>query len=162
MVLTNLLRTRFERKNKIAALFAIIALEVVLGVHLWERSKPGAILGFLIKDGSQFTVAWKDPVTGYTSRSLGTIDEALKFAREELKLSEGTNPILEHELEHVWLQDRFGNYLVMWKTSYVPYLHQITFNRRSDALHFARAFRHGSYSPSPFGHSILLMPTRAE
>ena len=161
MILTNLLRTRIEhRRHRLLALVCVVALELVLGAYVWQRSKPPAVLGFLIKNGSQFIVCWKDKMDGYERHEASSIDDALRFAREELKLSAAVNPFAEFELEHVWLQDRFGTTLVMWKTAGIDFLNQITFNRRSDAVFFASAFRQGSYSPSPFGHSVLLMPSK--
>lgn len=143
-------------------LAVVVALEVLFTIFLWQRSKPGAVLGFLIKNGDHFTIAWRDTLHGYESQDVPTIEAALKFAREELKLSAAVNPLSEYELEHVWMQDRFGTYLVMWKSSGIQFLNQITFNRRADAMFFAAAFRQGSYSPSPFGHSVLLMPRGKE
>jgi len=161
MILTNLLRTKIEnRRHRLIAFLCIVGLEVVFGAFLWQRSKPGAVLGFLVKNGNQFTVCWKDTMDGYDRHDVASIDDALRFAREELKLSAAVNPFAEFELEHVWLQDRFGTTLVMWKTAGIQFLNQITFNKRSDALFFASAFRQGSYSPSPFGHSVLLMPQK--
>jgi len=161
MIFMNLLRTRIEHKwHRIAVLACILALEVVFATFLWQRSKPGAVLGFLVKNGNHFTISWRDQDDGYESHDVSSIDAAMQFARKELKLSAGINPISEYELEHIWMQDRFGTYLVMWKTAGIDFLNQITFNRKEDALFFAAAFRGGSYSPSPFGHSVLLTPTK--
>lgn len=163
MILMNLLRTRIEnKKHRLFALLGILVIEAVFAGYLWSRSKPGAVLGFLVKNGNHFTVAWRDSVAGYDSHDASPIDDALRFAKEELKLTAGINPFSEFELEHVWLEDRFGTTLVMWKTLGINFLNQITFNRKADALYFAAAFRQGSYSPSPFGHSILLTPVKAQ
>ena len=159
----NLLRTRIEKKShRFLVLCLLVALEFIFGAYLWRKSKPEAILGFLTKNGDHFTIAWRDTLKGYESHDALSIEDAMRFAREELHLSAAVNPISEFELEHVWTQDRFGTYLVMWKTHSINFLNQITFNRRSDAMFFAAAFRQGSYSPSPFGHSVLLLPKSAE
>lgn len=155
------LNFRFERNLKVLAVLVVVAIEVALGCYFWEQAKPGAVLGFLVKNGQKYTLVWKDEVTGYESRDYTSIQDATRYAREELRLKTGANPIAEHELEHLWMQDRFGTYLVFWKTVGVNYLNQISFHRRDDAVYFANSFRQGSYSPSPYGHSVLFMPDRA-
>src|SRR5689334_18080993 len=135
MLHTNLLRTRFDQRRKVIVLLGVIAMEIVLGAFLWQRSKPGAVVGFLIKNGQRYTVAWKDAMSGYDSHTCASIDEALKFANEELRLSAAANPIREHELEHVWTADRFGTQVVLWRTVGSA-LNQITFNSQHDAAFF--------------------------
>ena len=136
----------------------LIALEFCFGVYLWKNTKPKVILGFLVKNGQEYVVAWKDDVNGYTTHSYRSLSDARRFAREELKLSEGINPVLDGSLERAWVQDRSGGFVVLWKTMTFRGLHQLTFNSWEDANYFMGALRQGFYTPSPYGHSILFLP----
>lgn len=151
---------RFEKGSKVAVLLIVLAIEVAFAAYLWRESKPGAVLGFLVKSGRLYHLVWKNENSGYETQEYASIEEALRFAREELLLKIGTNPVPQYELEHLWMQDRFGSYIVLWKTVGLDFLNQITFHKREDALFFANSFRRGGYSPSPYGHSVLLMPVR--
>lgn len=151
------------KSRHLRLLFALLALELCLLGNLWLNKQPAqAILGFLIKNGAQYTVAWKQDNNEYHTRTYDTLRDALLFVREDLKLSNGRNPLPDHELEHVWLNNRFGNSVLLWKTLKFSYLNQLTFQNKDDARYFLDAFRQGSYAPSIFGHSILLVPKSSQ
>lgn len=127
--------------------------------HYWAKERTN--LGFLVKDGNDYVVAWKVPLENqiqYRQEKFSSLNKALHFAKDSLLLDTGRNPISELEIEHLWVQDRFGMYQLLWKTNLAPILHRLSFSNSEEAKYFAAAFRRGSYSPSPFGHSILLLP----
>ncbi len=143
------------------ALILLIAVEGIIAFVLFTL--PTNIpFGYLIKTGPNYLVAWRDPDIGLQSRNFSVLLDALQFADESLNLHVKTGSRPDIELEYLDLQDRFGGFVLLWKTFQVDFLNQITFQRKSDALYFAHAFRSGAYSPSPFGHSVLLVPTRLE
>jgi len=161
MLLSNLLKSKIEKKNRLGALVLVAAFELMLGIFVWNHTKPrSVILGFLVKNGNSYVLAWKDEETGYESHSYPSLKDALQVAQGDLKLAPGHNPIIEQEVEHVWLDDRSGAYVLLWKTNNFSFLNQLTFQSHDDALFFENAFRRGSYTPSPFGHSVLFVPTK--
>ncbi len=155
-----LVEPKVTKKRHFRILVGLLVLELTLLGNLWvNRHHPASVvLGFLIKSGSHYTVAWKLDTRDYETRSYETLPEALSFMHQDLKLSEGRNPLPEHELEHAWLNNRFGNYVVLWKTLKYSFVNQLTFQNSDDAKFFLDAFRHGAYAPSIFGHSILFVP----
>jgi hypothetical protein len=162
MILSNLIRSRIEKHHRLRAILLVVALELVFAVYVWQHAAVRSIvLGFLVKNGHQYVLAWKDADTGYDSRSFSTLKDALSYVHE-LHLTLGHNPLAEQEMERVWLQDRAGAYVLLWKTLHYSILNRLTFDRESDALFFEKAFQKGSYSPSPYGHSVLFLPMRAE
>lgn len=150
-----------RKRRHVRLLLALVGLELAVLGHLWIRNQPAkVIMGFLIKNGSQYTVAWKREKQDYETRDYASLKDALKFVRSELKLSEGRNPIPEHELEHVWVDSRFGGTVLLWKSLRYTFLNQLTFQNSEEAGFFLKAFRRGAYAPSIFGHSIVLTPER--
>lgn len=149
-----------EKKLRIRLLLILALFEVCLVARVWKvQAKPEkAALGFLIKNGNKFTVAWKPKDRDYQIRDYVRLQDALAYAHRELGLAEGINPFGEHELERVWKDTRFGNTVVLWKATRQAHLNQITFQDENEANFFMNAFQHGSYAPSLFGHSILLVP----
>jgi len=151
------------RRNLVPILCVVLILEITLGSALWFIFRPKPVLGFLIKYGNEYLIAWKavrDP--DFNTRTYSKLSDAVAFANSELNLRISPVPMGKHEVENVWMEDRFGTYQVFWKTVDLDLLHRLTFNRRADAVFFANAFRRGDYTPSPFGHSILLKPVAAE
>jgi len=156
------LRKRLSQRSspsRAVFLTLFIALEIVAGLHLWNKSHNEATLGYLVKHGGAYVVAWKEKGSPYQFESHNSLERALAFAREELKLGEGLVVQPDLAMEHIWVDDRFGSYVLLWKTDRTPLLNQITFQSQSDVQFFANAFKRGSYTPSPFGHSIFLIPT---
>ena len=140
---------------------AVVVVELLLAALVWNHAKPqNVVVGFLVKNGSRYVIAWKDEYAGYNSRSYGTLKDALHFLNDDLKLSRGRNPIANDELEFVQLQDRFGAFVLIWKTINISILNRLTFQSEADARYFVSAFKQGGYTPSPFGHSVLFMPTK--
>lgn len=136
-------------------LASLVVFEVLL-VGFLQFAEPTASHAFLIKDGSSYAVYWSAEGQ-YDFATYKDLRSALKFAHNSLGLSEGSS-FQGMDIERLWTQDRFGSFVVMWKTFRHPHLNQLTFSREADARFFETAFRTGSYTPSPFGHSILLLP----
>lgn len=161
MTLANFLKSKIEKRNRTRVLILVVLFELVFGGFIWSRSAPQSVVfGFLVKNGNRYVIGWKDEYTGLNSHTYGTLKEALHFLKDDLKLSRGRNPIVEQEVEFVWLQDRFGAYVLMWKTPNISFLNRLTFQSEADANYFEDAFKRGSYTPSPFGHSVLFLPTQ--
>lgn len=149
-------RTRPRRRTfwLLLALFA----ETSLVAAYFLSTPPGPHLGFLVKNGGSYLLAWRDASHDYQVQSYATLDQALVFAREELGLGAGRVPTLDHELEHIWMNTRAGQSIVFWKAWRTPFLSRLTFQNPAEASFFYQAFRNGGYSPSLFGHSVLLTP----
>lgn len=149
-----------NKKLRVRLLVVLSLFEVCLLARVWhgQGKAQKAAVGFLIKNGTNFTVAWKEKNSDYQSRDYIHLQDALAFARRDLDLAEGINPFGEYELEHVWKNNRYGNTVVVWKSFRQANVNQITFQDENEANFFLNAFQHGSYAPSMFGHSILLMP----
>ena len=153
------MRINNQKRNRLI-LLGLGLIEIGVAAYFWLGKQPTPItLGFLGKSGNQYTVAWKAELSNFESRAFGTLPEALRFVSENLKLSQGRNPLTEFELEHTWSTSRFGAHLVFFKTVTSDRLNQMTFESQDNARYFLNAFRHGAYSPSMFGHSILLVPS---
>lgn len=152
-----------NKKLRFRLLLVLALLEACLLTRAWHRDAgaPKPNLGFLLKNGGRYTVAWKVKKEDFQTRDYVRLSDALKFARE-LGLSEGINPFAEHEMEHAWKdQRRSGNTVVVWKTIRQPQVNQLTFDDETEATFFLKAFQRGSYTPSLFGHSILLVPAQS-
>ncbi len=149
-----------NKKIRIRLLLVLSLFEACLLARVWQfegkAQKPA--VGFLIKNGSNFTVAWKEQNRDYQTRDYARLQDALAFARRDLDLAEGINPFGEYELEHVWKNNRYGNSVVLWKAFKQSNVNQISFQDENEANFFLQAFQRGSYAPSLFGHSILLVP----
>ncbi len=153
-----------NKKLRFRLLVVLALLEGGLLTRAWlgQASEPKPALGFLLKNGARYTVAWKAKTQDYQTRDYVRLSDALAFAHRELGLSEGINPFAEHEMEHAWKnQRRSGNTVVVWKTIRQPNVNQLTFEDETEANFFLKAFQRGSYTPSLFGHSILLVPAQS-
>jgi len=153
---------RFPRERRRNWLLLLLALELCGAYNLTHFVRKEISLGFLVKNGSKFIVAWRDTEAGFQTRSYESVDEAMSFARKELKLIAARNPLVEHELEHVWLDNSSGGHMVVWKVLRFDFLNRLSFQNQGEAEFFLQAFRSGSYAPSIFGHSILLRPSGAD
>lgn len=147
--------------RKLLYLAVLIALEITLVVHLWGQQNR-VPFGFLVKNGDVYVLIWKNDAHEYQTSIYPNLNEAMTYAINELNLQVGHNPLMEDELERLWVQDRQGVTVMFWKTSKLEYLNQMTFHRRAEADYYMKAFRTGSYTPSPFGHSIFLRPASIE
>ncbi len=155
--LRKILYYRFEtQQSRCIALVAVCIIEAILVVQVWKHSEATVLAGFVVKHGGGYVLVWKN-VVGYRSEMVASLQDALSRARE-LGLGVAHSP--SNSLESLWVQDRFGTYVVLWKLEEKPILNQLTFYDQKDASFFARAFKTGGYSPSPFGHSIFLTPIR--
>lgn len=161
MTLANLLKGKIEKRNRTKVLVVAVLIELILGGLVWKHTKSqSVVLGLLVKNGNSYVIAWKDEYTGYDSHSYSTLKEALHFVQDDLRLSPGRNSLVDEEVEFVWLQERFGAYVLMWKTMNVSFLNRLTFQNEADANYFEDAFKRGSYTSSPFGHSVLFVPSQ--
>lgn len=145
-----------SRPWRLGILAGLVVLEGILAVYI--RSPERVPLGFLSRSGKEYRVVWREPGEGIVERNFSALSGAIQFAEDTLNLRVGRNPKLDWELEYLDLQDRYGAYVLLWKMFEINFLFQMTFQNHKDALYFAKAFREGSYSPSPVGHSILLLP----
>jgi hypothetical protein len=152
-----------EKRLRIRLLLILALFEACLVARVWHvEARPAkAAVGFLIKSGNKFSVAWKQKNQDFEIRDYVRLQDALAYAHQELGLSEGINPFGEYELERVWKDSRFGNTVVLWKAIRQNHLNQITFQDENEANYFMNAFQHGSYAPSMFGHSVLLVPQKS-
>ncbi|MBI4405240.1 MAG: hypothetical protein HY537_13845 [Deltaproteobacteria bacterium] len=146
------------RRKQVIILAILLALEFMLALYLLTRDHTATRLGYLVKIGNSYLVAWKKAQSEYGYHSFSNLNEALDYSKQVLGLSEGRPVTSDIELERAWIQDRFGQYVVFWKTSFVPLLLQWSFIKEDDANYFYNAIRRGAYTPSPFGHSIMLIP----
>lgn len=144
--------------GRIAFLLALLVIEILAVALMHRLQPPRPTVGFLLKLGSTYEVAWRTRPNEYYRLEFKDLDTALKFAEEELLLHR--SPIAVSDMERVWIQDRGGSFAVLWKTFATPYLNRWTFHREDDARFFADSFRQGGYYPSPFGHSLLLVPSK--
>lgn len=147
-----------RRRRRSEWLLVVLAVETVLVVTYFLSTPTGPHLGFLVKNGGSYILAWRQAPHEYQTQSYTTLEQALNFAREELGLTAGRVPTLDHELEHIWLSTRAGQSVLFWKPLRTSILSKLTFENPAEATFFYQAFRNGGYSPSLFGHSILLTP----
>src|SRR5437868_5346952 len=87
-------------RKRILMLLTVIAIEGVAGLFFWSRLGHHIILGFLVKQGNEYVVAWKDE-NGYESASYPSLNEAREFVHNHLGLSVASNPVPDHEVEHI-------------------------------------------------------------
>lgn len=149
-----------NRNLAIASLIVAALLESLLFVAIWKKSAPRAVLGFLSKSGPQYVLYWKDEENQTQLATYPDLTSAIHSVESDLGLAVAANPVANHEVENVWLNDRFGSYVLFWKRAYVGWINRITFQDKREALFFADAFKRGAYSPSPQGHAILLLPSQ--
>lgn len=135
----------------------LVVLQIVLFVRLVSEKDPSFPYGYLLKVGSRFVVAMKDPAEPYTYHmfSYVSLADALRFLSAELKMKEGRAGGYRLKLDYINLVDRFSSTIVLWKAAGYPILNRLSFLDPSEAAYFAEAFKRGSYSPSPFGHSLI-------
>lgn len=149
---------RTPTRTKIVAVLLILIIEAGLAWFVWTHSKPSARLGYIVKNGNSYILFWRDENLAPVVKNYAYLHEALNFAEEELNLRMGVNPQFDGSVEGVWERQDVGKHLIFWKTSELNVLHRLTFRRVTEAKLFARAFKSGAYSPSPYGHSIFLAP----
>jgi hypothetical protein len=150
---------RFNTRHAVTLLI-LISVEIACSAYMWDQTQSEVTIGFLSKNGNQFVLGWRESgsqiqVTAWPSASL-----ALRYAREKLHLTQGRSLRPDLALENVWTDKQFGNYVLLWKSESLPEIHQMSFQNYAEAETFADAFRSGSYTPSPVGHSILLVPMK--
>jgi len=149
-------------KDRWFLLLVILGFQAFVGAYLWQSTQlPQVTLGFLSERQGHFVLAWKEGNTEMQTLEYPTLEGALAFASDHLRLTFGHNFHPGSSPENVWIQDRFGNPVVFWKTEASEKLFQMTFQSKTDAVYFARAFRQGAYTPSLIGHAIYLVPTSA-
>lgn len=136
-------------------LVGLVIVELLLLSFLQFSSTPVSH-AFLIKRGAEYVVFWSQDGE-YEFAAYNELKKAVAFAKTDLGLVKGATTG-SAEIERLWTQDRSGSFVVFWKTFRFPHLNQLTFTRESEARFFAEAFRTGAYAPSPFGHSVLLLP----
>jgi hypothetical protein len=133
-------------------LVGVVAIRVVMP---WPV--PRISVAFLTKQPNYYLVTWRDANGEVRFAEHAGLDETLGFIKDDLHLKVGRNMNSESELEHLWMQDRYGTFVLLWKHSYESLVHQLTFHNEQEAKFFATAFRKGAYSRSVLGHSILLV-----
>ena len=136
--------------------------EIFLALWVYQQTEPIATRGYLIKNGLEYLLIWN--VSDGTERVVRGPELAplVRLAADKLKLVMSANPNPRDTLESVWLRQDIGRYKLFWKTLQLPYLNRLTFRGIDEAKAFEAAFRRGSYSPSPYGHSILLTSTLSD
>ncbi|MEZ4751697.1 MAG: hypothetical protein R3B54_14045 [Bdellovibrionota bacterium] len=149
-----------EQKKKWGFLVSLLFLELVLYAVMPKGEREHAPMGYVVKDGHVYTVAWKVGDGQFQLNQFSDLREALHFANKELALYPAhLRPIpARTPLERVWVSDLSGSFTLLWKAANDPFLFKWTFDQERDARYFASAFEAGAYSQSPFGHSLLLVP----
>lgn len=145
-------------RNKLSLLFALILVQVSLAAGFWNSFSEKPVYGILVKVPGEYLVAWRNSGAMLEFRTISELSAALEFAKTKLQL-ERSAYAAPARLERLWMEERAGKFVLLWKVVQSPYLHQITFDRKADADYFADSFRRGGYAASTFGHSILLMPS---
>ena len=141
------------------ALLVLLVAEVTF-LCGWRSNEPRAQVGYLVKMGSKYVVAYRDQRRNLLVSEYPTLDAALGFTEQTLDLERGVSVSPYNELEYTWLSSRQGAFVVQWKLAHFEPLLRLTFQSRTEAEFFHDAFRTGSYSRSPLGHAVLLMPRR--
>ena len=147
------------RRRRNLLLVAILSLLFSVVCHFLLVRQSRIAQGFLTKDGAHYRIGWKEEQQ-FLSRRFDTLKQALNFAQEVLELEVGRNVSAAFDLEFIEVRKRNDATIVYWKPYTFPFLSRLTFQNHDEALYFAQAFRRGSYSPSPFGHSLLLLAHR--
>jgi len=135
----------------------LIAFQALLFVGM-GNFVPNIQKGYLVKQGTTYLVIWKESGK-FWERTFPRLTSAISFADEELRLMLSRRLTSAANMERVWVDDRAGKFVLNWKAADRPYLHQWSFYRRTEVDYFVQALRFGSYSRSPFGHSLLLVPS---
>jgi len=147
------------RQPRFLALLALLLAEVTF-LCAWRTNEPRAQIGYLVKAGPKYLVAYRDETKNLMVSEYPTLDAALGFSEQTLSLERGVSASPFNELEYAWMTSRQGAYVVHWKLSHFEPLLRMTFDTSTEAKFFHDAFRTGSYSRSPFGHAVLLTPRR--
>ena len=148
--------------SKRSALLALLFLELIAAIWFWHNeSQHFAAKAFLTKLNGKYVLAWKDESDEINVIERTTLEDILRFSKEELGLKLGRNLGPEANLENVWKSSRLGGFVVHWKSEADSTLNQMTFYSDLEADFFMKAFRSGSYSRSILGHSILLVSALA-
>lgn len=139
------------------AMVLVLALEIAA---IYRVFKPDvrSERGYLIKLGQTYVLGWREDTGVSHQVSYDNLRAALNFARDELKLLPGRNPMLVDELEHLWTRTGAEGEILYFKTTQNTFLNRMTFASVDDARTFQRIFKQGAYSPSPLGHAINLVP----
>jgi hypothetical protein len=154
------LRFSPSQSRRLITLLILIGVEIACSAYMWDRIQPQVSIGFLSKNGNEFILGWRESGNQFQYQAWPTVASALHYARENLHLIQGRTLRPDLTVENVWTDEQFGNYVVKWKTESLPEIHQMSFQNDAEAETFAQAFRAGSYTPSPVGHSILLLPMK--
>jgi hypothetical protein len=153
-------RLYLRRSFVLSAVIPVELLVAVVGVRVLVSRERCAIRGYMVKDGHGFGIGWRDRWDALNYKWFPSFDGAKTYAENELHLAGGRVTSDTFETESVWVQDRYGTYIVLWKTTHSRFLNQLTFNGKKEADYFASEFRRGAYTPSPFGHSVYLAAIR--
>lgn len=151
-------RIRIQGNARIWVVAVVALLEALLVGVLWARSQPKAQIAYLMKVGGRYVLAWKDTDSRFDSVVYKDLNDAVRFADENLGLHRGHNFLESADVEYLSFNDRPTGYVVQWKVINQPFLNQLTFNSQTEARYFWSSIRGGSYAPSPFGHSLLFLP----
>ncbi|MCB0403727.1 MAG: hypothetical protein KDD51_03010 [Bdellovibrionales bacterium] len=157
---THTTKPKAPQKKKWGLLLGLLAIEVILYAVMPKAERDRAPMGYVVKDGHVYTVAWKVSDGQFQLSQFSDLREALHFANKELALYPAhLRPIpARTPLERVWVSDLSGSFTLLWKATNNPFLFKWSFDQERDARYFANAFEAGAYSQSPFGHSLLLVP----
>lgn len=150
-------------RQKVLVLFALIVVQGLSAFVVWYTRPQEVPFAYLVKQGPQFLVVWREGDSDrIQANAYPTMKSALVFASDVLGLTIGSNPVNADGLERVWIQERSGQYALLWKTARFDFLNRLTFAREAEAQAFRTAFLNGAYTAGPFGHSIFLRPLRVQ
>lgn len=139
-------------------LLCLLGTEVLL-LTGWRRWEPRAEVGYLVKLGSRYLVAYRDQNRAMRVSEHASLESALAYSEQSLGLLRGVSATSLDDLEFTWTSKRASGFVVYWKLAYFEPLNRLTFPTERDAQYFYDAFRNGAYSRSPFGHAVLLVPS---
>lgn len=155
--MTTVRRTLGILRPRFWALLVLLVAEVTF-LCAWRAHEPHAQVGYLVKVGPKYLVAYRDQNRNLLVSEYATLGAALGFSEQTLDLERAVSASPFNELEYTWMTARQGAYVVHWKLAHFEPLLRLTFDSRTDAEYFHDSFRTGAYSRSPFGHAVLLMP----
>lgn len=150
------MKAKKTNKKALYILAGLLIFEFVLLTLFFYRTQEKVKRAFLIKNGKSYIIAWQNDEKINQKIEVETLKEALEYASSYLKLFPTRQNIFE--LEHSWLADRDGKFVLFWKNAGYPFLHHLTFDTEKEAKFYFEAYRNGIYMPSPYGHSLLLLP----
>src|SRR5690606_36333932 len=120
-------RTPIRGRARVLLLCVAVVAEAAFAACLWESGKERPTHGYLMKVGPRFVVAWTRGDRHFDTTVYGSLEDAVRFAGEELGLTIGKHLWASPELEYLSLKDRFGTYVLHWKTFDSSFLNQLTF-----------------------------------